>query len=1014
MTREEYQKVKEVFQSVMEIADEGRSAFLDEVCGNDGNVRREVERLLNTFDSEFMEGTAVQNVADLLADEESLISGEKIGHYSIVNRLGKGGMGEVFLAHDHSLGRDVAIKVLLPEFTTDSEHVNRFKLEAKAASALNHPNIITIHEIGEDHDRLFIAAEHIVGETLRSLISRGGLTLASSIRIAEQVASALTAAHKAGIIHRDIKPENIIVREDGFVKVLDFGLAKPTNIDGDAAKKDLVETRKGVVMGSIGYLSPEQARGLRVDARTDLWSVGVIFYEMLTGTPPFQGNTKTDILANIIHKDPVPVSETIPDAPTELYRIVKKSLRKEADERYQNALDLSLDLKNLRHEMEIEHELELSVSPERLHEIRSRSNDSGRTVGWIKKSTDELQATDQHVPIDTQTSGKTIGPKGRFKTAIFAALGILVLGGSGFIGYNYLRPGKLIRTAFSMPKVEKIPITGDISSVAISPDGKYLAYSLGVIGSDGSLILRQLETGSEKEILAVKDLQIGLHSFSADGNYFYFYQAEKGGSTRTLRRVAVLGGEIRELPFNERMYPSFSPDGKKVVMVRRTQNNEPNQIVVSDADGNNEEVVYSSNENYVLYPKFSPDGGKILVAYSDKNTEFGREAKLGWLPAAGGEVTRIGETAWDFLVPPPTGLVAYYEWLRDGSGIIISNRLLPEGQAQVFLVSFPNGDVTKITNDTSSNENLSATSDSKTIVTIKRTHTSGVWEFDLPTTNGKQITVSSNQNIFRGGIVFTDDKKLLFVRADGKGNIDLWQMNADGSDEKVLVSQKGRIEPFISAEGKHIYFTTNAYSISRTFPLKAIWRIDADGSNLKQLTTPIGVTHLMIGVYPEDDSLLFREWVTDNRECKVQKLDLASGQITPIIDYNNLWLQRIQLSPDGKQILYGATERESNYGITYRLVDLDGTKSGKLRLTLPKEAWLWEYRFAPDGKSIYYFDYRNRPDIWRFDLATQRSTKITNFDHDMIFSFTVSRDGKKLYFVRGNSTDEVVLIKSVE
>jgi len=395
-----------------------------------------------------LEETVIQNLADI-PSSKGFAPGEKIGRFEITSKLGKGGMGEVYLAHDRSLGRQVAIKVLLPEFTADSERVNRFKLEAKAASALNHPNIITIHEVGEDDDKLYIATEHIDGETLRSLIDHKKLDLASSIRIAEQVASALAAAHKAGIIHRDIKPENIMIREDGFVKVLDFGLAKPMVLDAEADTKDLVATKQGMIMGSVGYMSPEQARGLAVDARTDLWSLGVVFYEMLSGKAPFHGDTMTDILANIIHKEPQPVSEQIKDAPTELYRIVKKSLRKEADERYQTAKDFSLDLKNLRREMELEQELELSVSPSRLQEIRSRSTDLLQTE-QTENATKMLSAA-----ISTETSVEIARVKKNYQRGIFAVIGILLLAGLGYFGYSYFLPTKQIESIAVMPFVNE-------------------------------------------------------------------------------------------------------------------------------------------------------------------------------------------------------------------------------------------------------------------------------------------------------------------------------------------------------------------------------------------------------------------------------------------------------------------------------------------------------------------------------------------------------------------------------
>ncbi|MEK7725093.1 MAG: serine/threonine-protein kinase, partial [Acidobacteriota bacterium] len=253
-----------------------------------------------------------------------MASDRKIGRYEVKNKLGEGGMGEVFLAHDAELDREVAIKVLLPEFCCNLERVNRFKLEAKAASALNHPNIITIYEIGSCDDQLFIVTENIEGKTLRSLLQRGWVNIETAFDIAIQVAGALNAAHKEGIIHRDIKPENIMVREDGIVKVLDFGLAKPTQVNAEAETLELVTTKAGLVVGSVGYMSPEQARGKEVDSRTDLWNLGVVFYEMLTGGGPFDGETMTDILANIIHKEPSPITDFLPEAPSELQRILTK------------------------------------------------------------------------------------------------------------------------------------------------------------------------------------------------------------------------------------------------------------------------------------------------------------------------------------------------------------------------------------------------------------------------------------------------------------------------------------------------------------------------------------------------------------------------------------------------------------------------------------------------------------------------------------------------------------------
>ncbi len=293
---------------------------------------------------------------------------KSFGHYKIISKLGAGGMGEVFLAEDTRLERKVALKILPKKFTVDSEPLNRFKQEAKAASALNHPNIITVYEIGEHEATNFIAAEFIDGKTLRKRLEDGGLTFDETLSIVVQTAEALAAAHAAGIVHRDIKPENIMIRPDGYVKVLDFGLAKltekdKTDAEAEDATRKLVKTNPGAIMGTVSYMSPEQARGKEVDARSDVFSFGVVLYEILAGQVPFTGETMTDILAAIITSEPAPLQSVAPHLPRELQRIVGKTLKKKREQRYNSTKDLLGDLKDLRDELLLESKLEQSVMP---------------------------------------------------------------------------------------------------------------------------------------------------------------------------------------------------------------------------------------------------------------------------------------------------------------------------------------------------------------------------------------------------------------------------------------------------------------------------------------------------------------------------------------------------------------------------------------------------------------------------------------------------------------------------
>ena len=291
-----------------------------------------------------------------------------IGHYEIIELLGAGGMGEVYLARDKTLVRQVALKLLPDYFTRDEARVRRFQQEARAASGLNHPNILTIYEISEVDGQHFIATEFIDGQTLRERMAHQRMKLSEALEIATQVAGALAAANEAGIVHRDVKPDNIMIRRDGYAKVLDFGLAKLTEnpaatVDTEAATRVRVKTEPGMVMGTAQYMSPEQARGLAVDGRTDIWSLGVVLCEMLTGQAPFAGETPSHVIVSILEKHAPPLSRYLAEVPAELERIVSKALRKNRDERYQTVKDLLLDLKSLKQELEVEAHLERSFHP---------------------------------------------------------------------------------------------------------------------------------------------------------------------------------------------------------------------------------------------------------------------------------------------------------------------------------------------------------------------------------------------------------------------------------------------------------------------------------------------------------------------------------------------------------------------------------------------------------------------------------------------------------------------------
>src|SRR5215831_13951278 len=365
MKPERWENVIDLFQSALERAPEERAAFLDESCHDDEGMRREVESLLTSHDraENFIEVPAFEVAPELATnDSADALVGKLLGHYCIESLIGVGGMGEVYLARDERLGRKAALKLLPDSLTIDETELSRFKNEARTASALNHPNILTVYEIGAEGNVQFIATEFIEGVTLRTALVSGRMNAHRALEIAVQVASALAAAHDAGVVHRDIKPENIMLRPDGYAKVLDFGIAKLTEQrrTSDHHRVEttaFLQTRPGLVLGTAHYMSPEQARGQKVDARSDIWSLGVVLYEMVTGSPPFRGETPSDCIAAILTAEPAALSSISPDVPTKLESILQKALRKNSDERYQTIKEMLAELRILKGKLEAESSL---------------------------------------------------------------------------------------------------------------------------------------------------------------------------------------------------------------------------------------------------------------------------------------------------------------------------------------------------------------------------------------------------------------------------------------------------------------------------------------------------------------------------------------------------------------------------------------------------------------------------------------------------------------------------------
>src|SRR5215217_214536 len=411
ITHERWQRIKEIFHAAQERTPAERTSFLKEVCGDDASIREEVEALLtaDAGNDDFLSSPAYEFAAGLLASEATEFSaGQKVGPYEILCPLGAGGMGQIYLAHDAKLGRKIALKLISREFATDARRVLRFEQEARAASALNHPNVCVIHEIGiTDSGRHFIAMEYIQGITLRDQLARGTYKPLEALHVIIQVGAALASAHAVGIVHRDIKPENIMLRPDGYVKVVDFGLAKLTELlteQGQPGEADTkVRTEPRTLMGTVKYMSPEQLREASVDDRTDIWSLGIVLYEMLAGTTPFEAPSRNDSIALILGQQ-APELLLPGDIPIQFQEIVSKALEKDCTKRYQTITKLTADLNSLKRELERDADSFLIAVPgiqpslvsysDTGRGVRRKTNDGGGSAIFNRLKSQALSTAD--------------------------------------------------------------------------------------------------------------------------------------------------------------------------------------------------------------------------------------------------------------------------------------------------------------------------------------------------------------------------------------------------------------------------------------------------------------------------------------------------------------------------------------------------------------------------------------------------------------------------------------------
>jgi serine/threonine protein kinase len=773
--------------------------------------------------------------------------GQTLSHYEIVERLGEGGMGVVYKARDSRLDRLVAIKVLPHGKVADPDRRRRFVQEAKAASALNHPNIVTIHEIGESNNTDFIAMEYVVGKGLDRLIPKNGMRLGEVLKCAIQIAGALARAHTAGIIHRDIKPANIMITPEGLVKVLDFGLAKLTEtVEGDlqtATMKadDMPQTEEGSILGTTAYMSPEQAEGKRVDARSDIFSFGSLLYEMATGRRAFQGDTKLSTLAAILNKEPASVREIAGDTPRDLEKTIVRCLRKDPDRRFQHMDDVKIALEELKEE-----------------------SDSGRL-------------TEPERPAATR----------RRTLVLYAALAspLVVLLGAVFL-WRFQKP-TVAGPGLSLRQLTQD--TGFTGMPSISPDGKLVAYASDRAGDAGlDIWVQQLSRGSRPIRLTRDKADDDWPSFSPDSGQIVFSSEREGGG---IYIMPALGGEERLLLRGHLRYPRFSPDGQFIV-ASTWGSSHPELFVVSSSGGPSRQI--APGFYWAARGLWSPDGKGILF---DGRRELGNEPDWWVAPLDGGPPVRTGIGS---VLPNAKTVIesafpgnGVFEWM--GNSLLVSDGNL--WRVELSPQNWKAGKAERLTTSSSVEGTPRAIRDGKTgawrIVFAALTQSANLWF--VPISHNAPNPFSAPVKLIPDGVFRTtpslaaDGSRLgyVFKGLDGYG-IRVRDMKT--SMEKTLVQSQQDMRARISPDG-----TTVAYNLTNREVETTIYVISSSGGDSRKLCDTCG---LLYDWSPDGKKLVYRS----GRPMRFSTIDIATGQSTVILADSNHQIYGATYSPDMKWI----------------------------------------------------------------------------------------------------------------